>query len=191
MVELRKKRTRVWVTAHDRKSQSLIYKHPDINIMNKHIVEKIFENKDSVDSITELAEKCNSSRVTITKYCNLLNIKIDFKVKSKSSPAVYKLIDILEGKYPQYPTSKLRKRLIKEGYKENKCEKCGIDAIWNNEPLILQIDHKNGNNRDHRLKNLILLCPNCHSQTKTFGSKNIKNKRKTPTIRVDDVSVKH
>lgn len=158
--------------------------------MNKHVVEKIFEYKDSVDSISELAEKCNSTRVTISKYCNLLNIKIDFKVKSKSSPRSYPLKDILDGKYPQYPTSKLRKRLIKEGYKENKCEECGIEAIWNNKPLILQVDHKNGNNRDHRLKNLILLCPNCHSQTITFGSKNIKNKRKTPTIQGDDDSVK-
>lgn len=147
--------------------------------MNKHLIEKIFEYKDSVDSISGLAKKCNSTRPTISKYLNLLNIKVNFKVSSKNYVGKgYDIEKILEGKYPQYPTSKLRKRLIEGGYKENKCEICGCPGEWNGKPLTLQVDHINGINNDHRLKNLRLLCPNCHSQTKTFGSKNIKQQRK-------------
>lgn len=57
--------------------------------------------------------------------------------------------------------------------KEEICEICKIGPIWNNMPLTLQIDHINGNNKDNRIENLRFLCPNCHSQTDTFGAKNI------------------
>jgi len=54
--------------------------------------------------------------------------------------------------------------------------KCGNKGIWNNNPLTLQLEHKNGNNTDNRIENLEYLCPNCHAQTKTYGSKNKHNK---------------
>lgn len=56
----------------------------------------------------------------------------------------------------------------------DKCSICGLEPIWNNKKLILQIDHINGVNNDHRLENLRLLCPNCHSQTDTFAGHNVK-----------------
>ena len=79
--------------------------------------------------------------------------------------------DILEGKHPQYQTNKLRKRLLKEGLKENKCEECGITS-YNNKPIVMHLDHIDGDNRNHKFKNLRLLCPNCHSQTDTWCGKN-------------------
>lgn len=61
--------------------------------------------------------------------------------------------------------------LIRTGYKENKCECCGINE-WNGKPITLQLHHINGNPRDNRFENLMILCPNCHSQTDNYGSKN-------------------
>jgi hypothetical protein len=61
---------------------------------------------------------------------------------------------------------------IKEWLLIYKCYKCGIDS-WNDEPIELQLEHINGNHFDNRLENLTLLCPNCHSQTKTFCRKKI------------------
>lgn len=82
--------------------------------------------------------------------------------------------DILNGKFPQYHTYKLKNRLFEEGIKENRCECCGISE-WNNKPLNMEFHHKDGNKFNHSLDNLIILCPNCHSQTENFRSKNIKN----------------
>jgi Zn finger protein HypA/HybF involved in hydrogenase expression len=67
----------------------------------------------------------------------------------------------------------LKIRLIKENIMEYKCVECGI-SNWNGKQLTLQLDHINGINNDHRLENLRLLCPNCHSQTPTFGGGNVK-----------------
>lgn len=64
----------------------------------------------------------------------------------------------------------LLKRLVKEGHREYKCEVCGIFE-WMNNPLVLQLDHINGNNTDNQIKNLRIICPNCHTQTPTFGKR--------------------
>lgn len=69
----------------------------------------------------------------------------------------------------------IKNRLIREGLKEYKCEKCGNIGEWNGEKLNLQIDHINGINTDNSIDNLRFLCPNCHSQTETFCSKNRDN----------------
>ena len=73
-----------------------------------------------------------------------------------------------------YQSSKLKKRLIEAGLKEDICEKCGNTGEWQGKPLTLQVHHINGNHRDNRIENLQILCPNCHTQTENYGSKNIK-----------------
>lgn len=75
-----------------------------------------------------------------------------------------------------YHRGSLKRRLITEGLLVERCSKCGLENIWNNEPITLQLDHINGDNIDNRIENLRLLCPNCHSQTETFGSRNITGK---------------
>lgn len=79
--------------------------------------------------------------------------------------------EILEGKHPYYQTLKLKKRLIKEGIKENKCDICEITE-WNGKPISMQLDHIDGNSHNHKLENLRMTCPNCHSQTETYCGKN-------------------
>lgn len=68
----------------------------------------------------------------------------------------------------------LKKRLLKEGFLEEKCNECGLEKIWNGKDITLQLDHINGDSADNRLSNIRILCPNCHSQTKTFSGKNVK-----------------
>lgn len=73
--------------------------------------------------------------------------------------------------------SSLIKRLVDSCYKEYKCENpnCGISE-WDGKSLRLQIHHINGDHYDNRIENLQLLCPNCHSQTDTYGRRNLIEK---------------
>lgn len=64
----------------------------------------------------------------------------------------------------------LRERILSEGYKESRCEMCGLTK-WLNEPIKLEIHHINGDHKDNRLENLMILCPNCHSLTYNYRGK--------------------
>lgn len=81
-------------------------------------------------------------------------------------------------------TSKLKELLLKFGYFEEICAECKLAAVWNGRPLSLHLDHINGDSGDNRLRNLRLLCPNCHSQTPTYAGRNKKCsvKRGKPTV---------
>jgi hypothetical protein len=65
----------------------------------------------------------------------------------------------------------LKRRLIKAGLKENRCEECGLTE-WRGKPISMALHHINGDGSDNRLVNLSFLCPNCHAQTANYGGRN-------------------
>jgi hypothetical protein len=69
-------------------------------------------------------------------------------------------------------TNRVKHRLFREGVLKKLCAECGLGPEWNGNPLTLQLDHINGDSRDHRLENLRVVCPNCHSQTLTYAGRN-------------------
>lgn len=75
----------------------------------------------------------------------------------------------------------LRRNIIRNNLLPYKCAICGISK-WNNKILSLELDHINGMNNDNRLENLRFLCPNCHSQTTTYGSRNQQRNESTYEI---------
>lgn len=70
----------------------------------------------------------------------------------------------------------LKRRLLAAGLLHECCACCGI-ADWKGKPLSLQLHHVNGDGSDNRIENLELLCPNCHSQTDTWGGRNAATHR--------------
>jgi DNA-binding CsgD family transcriptional regulator len=73
----------------------------------------------------------------------------------------------------------LKTRLVREGLKRGVCERCGV-VDWLGEPLTLALHHVNGERHDNRLANLMLLCPNCHSQTDNYAGRNVTARRPLP-----------
>lgn len=68
----------------------------------------------------------------------------------------------------------LKKYLLEYGILKEVCSLCGQKNSWNNLPLVLQIDHIDGNRENNSIDNLRMLCPNCHSQTITFSGRKSK-----------------
>lgn len=70
------------------------------------------------------------------------------------------------------------KGTIKRYLSEQKegCWECGITE-WNQKPIVLELEHIDGNSTNDKKENLSLICPNCHSQTDTYKAKNKGNGR--------------
>jgi hypothetical protein len=105
------------------------------------------------------------------KYSELMNWR-----KNKDSFGYKKWIDyVINEVFILNPivTADHKKLLVEMFDWSYECLVCNNKGEWNNIPLVLHLDHKNGNNRDFRFKNLRFLCPNCHSQTETYCGKNI------------------
>jgi hypothetical protein len=72
-----------------------------------------------------------------------------------------------------YSRRDVKRRLLSEGLKEPRCERCGQGEIWRGRPMSLILDHINGVRDDHRLENLQFVCPNCAATLDTHcGRKN-------------------
>lgn len=107
-------------------------------------------------------------------------------IKHQNKPI--SLTDILT-KNTRCQSSRLKIRLVKCGLLKDQCEMCGLLPIWNGMPITLQLDHRNGDHEDNRIENLRVICPNCHTQTSNYGSKNWNGKFKTPKKSKEEKSV--
>jgi Zn finger protein HypA/HybF involved in hydrogenase expression len=118
---------------------------------------------------------------TFKKWMKIHEINIEHFVKKVDCQSiVLKERDTIANEKIFSKNSSYRKeaklRIVKEKLIPYVCQECGNTGEWNGKSLTLQLDHKNGDNTDNRLENLEYLCPNCHSQTSTYGSKNTHNK---------------
>ncbi|MBX7546553.1 HNH endonuclease signature motif containing protein [Streptomyces sp. NPDC004232] len=77
------------------------------------------------------------------------------------------LVEDASGHAPRVPGQRLKRAMLEQGVDES-CSRCGIEAVWQGQPLPLEVDHINGDWRDNRPVNLRFLCPNCHSTTDTY-----------------------
>lgn len=81
----------------------------------------------------------------------------------------------IKGETGIYKTNKSLRQALGR-IKGHRCDTCGIDT-WNEKPIVLELEHIDGNHNNDCITNLELICPNCHSQTGTYKNKNKGNGR--------------
>lgn len=107
-----------------------------------------------------------STRTDVNKYCNNI-CQGNYQFFNITLPKFYR------GEISNRPTLK---RVLVHLFGD-KCAECGSPPLHNDKPLSMQVDHKDGNAGNDMPDNVQLLCPNCHTQTPTFGAKNKGNGR--------------
>ena len=121
-------------------------------------------------SAAEAARLLGVSYNTYKKYAREYKVFEDLKNPSgigirkgtQTSGGFHSLDDVLNGKYPNYPVWKLKKRLLLNSYMEEKCNNCGFcerRVTDHRVPLIL--DFLDGNRKNFTYDNLRMLCFNC------------------------------
>lgn len=75
----------------------------------------------------------------------------------------YKSMDFID-----LPQEEKRRIVLSE--QDSKCGECGINE-WRGNPLTLELHHIDGDHDNNTRKNLVFLCPNCHSQTDSWRTK--------------------
>ena len=153
--------------------------------MSKVIIEdekKFIEICQKSQSMTQACVELGMHFNTFKKYAIQLNCYCPNQSHKgrKLGPKENQILtkDILAGKYPHYQTYKLKLRLLNEGIFQDGCQICG----WcqKTEGMIYspcELHHIDGNPHNHKLENLILICPNCHSLTDNYRSKNKSSKQ--------------
>jgi transposase-like protein len=112
-------------------------------------------------------------------YSQLKQRMTDLNLSGKDFRGKSTIVDIFKKVNPEkllckgskHSRNVLRKYIIREKLLPYKCAICGA-VEWQGKTLSLELDHINGENNDNRIENLRFLCPNCHSQTTTYGSLN-------------------
>ena len=159
----------------------------------EYAIDKLIENADKCVNMLDLCHRMGIEKVGGEDYREVKNLAkelgltLKFSYKKQRLPGktyVKNKEDIFKENSKYTNASGLRKKLILLGFKEEKCECCGLTE-WNGLPITLQVHHINGVHTDNRLENLQILCPNCHSQTDTYAGKNA-NKDNGTTLRKED-----
>ena len=121
----------------------------------------------SGSNTTNLHRRCVAEGVDISHFTGQSHQK--GKVSSKKLEPVEILVMGKEGdrRQPRH----LLHRALQEINTPYNCFECGCLPVWNKKEMQLQIDHINGQYWNNQKENLRYLCPNCHSQTDTWGNK--------------------
>jgi hypothetical protein len=86
----------------------------------------------------------------------------------------------LDGSIKNGVSQTLKRYLIRK--LEGKCSECQLDE-WMGKPIVLEMEHIDGDSYNNHESNLTLLCPNCHSQTPTYKGKNVGKGRAYRRVR--------
>lgn len=147
----------------------------------KYTYQEIKESVESSLSMNSAAKKLKMSPVSFRRIAmkyGLYRPNMAGKGIPNSKPRadITPLDEILEGKHPKYQTNRIKKRLIEIGILRDECSECGwAKKIPGEKFSTCELHHIDGNNKNHKIENLKILCPNCHSLTPNYRFREGKN----------------
>lgn len=139
-----------------------------------YIKENLDEINEMISNKKPLAEICRRFDIkqeTLQKHLHKLGIHYDGNMHRKGMSHPEARVDV-EKYFKNEKTiaaSQLRKILIRDGYKEEKCECCGLSE-WMGKKIPLELHHKDFNHYNNNLDNLQILCSNCHMQAHNYNN---------------------
>jgi hypothetical protein len=146
--------------------------------------EKIDEAVKATDSMKAAADYLGVTYSSFGRYATKFGLYVPNQGgRGRSKPKTdgkgkRSLSEVLQ-RNTHYNSATLRKRLIAEGLKADECEDCGQPPVWNDKPLVMHLDHVDGDHANNELGNLRILCPNCHTQTSTYCRGQYRSGKKT------------
>lgn len=116
----------------------------------------------------ETARRLGVNYMTYRKYAKMYGIhRIGPTPKGIKKPVdpnfgKYPIKEILEGKHPNYPIYRLKDKIIRAKVKDACCELCGYrERRITDGKMPLLLNFEDGNQKNHKLENIKLLCYNC------------------------------
>lgn len=142
---------------------------------NEELAEFVRTSSSVFDVIRKTGRKlCGGNHTYYTKRIRLLGLDTSHFKKRGHNGGANRLapedIFALQGDV-RVSAVRLRRALL-ESDVPYECTLCSNDGTHNGLPLVLQVDHEDGDWTNNKRENLRFLCPNCHTQTETYGNKN-------------------
>ena len=132
--------------------------------------EEILEWIANSETNNEIARRLKCKVDTLKSYYKKLGIEYSGNQHPKGKPSSSRkdALDFIES---SAANSLKRKRLIEDGYKEERCECCGLSK-WMDKPIPLELHHIDFDHHNNSLGNLQILCANCHMQAHNYNNNN-------------------
>ena len=148
--------------------------------------EQIIEAIKNTSSMISAARYLNVSRDKFNKFAKLYGLfEPNQSGKDIQKKRSYTDEELFSNRTYNIAQTVLIKRL--KEIRDWKCEICGLNE-WMGKTLPLEVHHIDGNNYNNELSNLQILCPNCHSLTDNWRSRNKKGYDKTnPKVTDNDI----
>lgn len=131
--------------------------------------DRVISKKDVKTHCLECGKKLDRTIKRQTKFCSYLCSN-----KYRSKKYEEKLISNVDC-IKTTNQSTLKKIIIRRD--GNKCSICSLPEEWEFKPIIMILDHIDGNSSNNDPNNLRLVCPNCDSQLPTYKGRNKGNGR--------------